>query len=173
MNPRVLSIIAAVFAGSVVAAQQPPAQPPATPPSTADSQVPTTVQQLPAAPEPLHPTLHAALPQNVDDYWFAPAKGERPLRSTALTDAAAAYAAGNYASALTHARAAAGVSGELDVYAQYYVAVSELRLAHAAEAEKAFDTVLAKKPEGTLSADAAIGRAEAMELRGDHAGANQ
>jgi soluble lytic murein transglycosylase len=168
---RVFSIIAAVLAGSAVAAQQPPAQPPAAPPATADAQAPVMVPQLPAGPEPLRPTLHAALPQNIDDYWFAPAKGDRPPRATALTDAAAAYAAGNYASALTHARGAAGVSGELDVYAEYYVGVSELRLAHAAEAEKAFDAVLAGKPEGALSADAAIGRAEAMELQGNHAGA--
>jgi len=171
LGTRGFSIIAAVLVGSVVAAQQPPVQPPATPPASPDAQVPTTVPQLPAEPEPLRPTLHSALPQNVDDYWFAPAKGERAPRATALTDAAAAYAAGNYASALTHARAATGSSGELDVYASYYVGVSELRLAHAAEAEKAFDAVLAKKPEGTLSADAAIGRAEALELRGNHAGA--
>jgi soluble lytic murein transglycosylase len=57
------------------------------------------------------------------------------------------------------------------VYADYYVGVSELRLAHAAEAEKAFEAVIARKPDGALSVDAAIGRAEAMELRGDHAGA--
>jgi len=168
---RVFSIVAAVLAGSVVSAQQPPAPPPAAPPPAAGAQQPGAVPPLPAGPEPLHPTLHAALPQNIDDYWFAPAKGGRPARATALTDAGAAYAAGNYASSLTHARAALGASGELDVYAQYYVGVSELRLAHATEAEKAFDAVLARKPEGVLSADAAIGRAEARELRGDHAGA--
>jgi soluble lytic murein transglycosylase len=171
LGTRVFSIIAAVLAGSVVAAQQPPAQPPTTPPASPDAQAPTTVSPLPAEPEPLRPTLHTALPQNIDDYWFAPAKAERAPRATALTDAAASYAAGSYASALTHARAATGSAGELDAYAAYYVGVSELRLAHAAEAEKAFDAVLAKKPEGTLSADAAIGRAEAMELRGNHAGA--
>jgi soluble lytic murein transglycosylase len=171
LNYRGFSIIAAVFAGSVVAAQQqPPTQPPAAPPPTVETQQPTTIPALPAEPEPLRPTLHAALPQNIEDYWFAPAKGER-ARTTMLTDAAASYTAGSYAAALTHARAAVGVAGELDVYAQYYVGVSELRLAHAAEAEKAFEAVLAKKPEGALSADAAIGRAEAMELRGDHAGA--
>src|SRR5690349_18341036 len=126
LGTRGFSIIAAVLVGSVVAAQQPPVQPPATPPASPDAQVPTTVPQLPAEPEPLRPTLHSALPQNVDDYWFAPAKGERAPRATALTDAAAAYAAGNYASALTHARAATGSSGELDVYASYYVGVSEL-----------------------------------------------
>ena len=159
-----------------MAAQQTQAPPPATPPP--GSQLPAEVQQqtipvpqLPAEPEPLKPTIHSALPQNVDDYWFAPARGERAVRNVALTDAAAAYAAGNYPAALTHARQAAGASGPLDVYAEYYVGLSELRLAHAAEAEKAFESVLARKPDGVLSVDAAIGRAETMELRGNHAGA--
>ena len=171
MVHRSFTIIAAVLAGSVVTAQQPPAQPPASPPPAGEAQSPATVPQLPAEPEPLRPTLHTALPQNIEDYWFAPAKGERATRMTALTDAAAAYAAGSYASALAHARTALGTAGDLDVYAQYYIGVSELRLAQAAEAEKAFETVLARKPGGTLSVDAAIGRAEAMELRGNHAGA--
>src|ERR1051326_4799790 len=172
MVKRTVSLIAAVLLGSVVAAQQQaPAQPPAAAQQAKDPQPPTAVPQLPAEPEPLRPTIHAALPQNVDDYWFAPAKGERVVRNVALTDAAAAYVAGNYASALAHARTAAAAGGELGVYAEYYVAVSELRLAHAAEAQKAFDAVLAKKPDGALSVDAAVGRAEAMELRGDHAGA--
>jgi soluble lytic murein transglycosylase len=168
---RVFSVFAAVLVGSVVAAQQTPAQPPVPTQSVPEAQAPATVPPLSAEPEPLRPTLHAALPQNIEDYWFAPARGERATRATALTDAAAAYAAGNYASSLGHARAAVGATGELDVYAQYYVGVSELRLAHPAEAQKAFEAVLAKKPEGALSLDAAVGRAEAMELRGDHAGA--
>ena len=167
MTHRVCSLAIAFLLGSVVAAQSPP-QPPT---STTPAQPPSPVPALPAEPEPLTPTAHAALPQNVDDYWFAPAKGERATRSVALTDAAAAYTAGNYAAALTHARQAVGASGPLDSYAQYYVGVSELRLAHAAEAQKAFEAVLAVKPEGALSVDAAVGRAEAMDLRGDRAGA--
>lgn len=189
MIRRVSLLFIALLFGAAVAAQQPPPPPqpqqprpppqqppspatPQSPPPTGEAQQqPVPVPQLPTAPEPLTATVHAALPQNVDDYWFAPAKAERTVRNPALTDAAAAYAAGNYTSALTHARRAAGVSGPLDVYAEYYVGVCELRLAHAAEAEKAFERALALKPEGALSVDAAIGRAEAMELRGDHAGA--
>ena len=172
---RVPPLFVALLFGGAVAAQQTQAPPPATPPGSppaADTQQQTApVPQLPVEPEPLKPTIHAALPQNVDDYWFAPARAERAVRNVALTDAAAAYAAGNYPAALTHARQAVGASGPLDVYAEYYVGVSELRLARAAEAEKAFEGVLARKPDGVLSVDAAIGRAEAMELRGDRAGA--
>ena len=64
-------------------------------------------QQAPAPPEPqLQPTIHAALPRNVDDYWFAPGSVVAGARRGALTDAAAAYAAGNYAAALSSARQA-------------------------------------------------------------------
>src|SRR6188474_241035 len=128
-------------------------------------------QQAPAAPEPqLQPTIHAALPTNVDDYWFAPRPAERGRRG-ALSDAAAAYAAGNYTAALSSARQALAAGGPLETYAQYYVGVSNLRLANPAEADKAFDAVLAKKPEGHLSVAALVGKAEAAESRGDHAGA--
>jgi peptidoglycan lytic transglycosylase len=171
--PRACACAIVLSAATLDGSQTPavPQQPPQTqtPPAGDPSQ---TVPQLPAEPEPLRPTIHAALPQNIEDFWFAPSKADRAAaRNLALTDAAASYASGNYASALTHARQTSGAGGPLDAYAQYYVGVSELRMANAAAAEKAFDAVLAGKPEGALSVDAAIGRAEAMELRGDHAAA--
>ena len=42
----------------------------------------------------------------------------------------AAFAAGNYALALSHARQAAASGGPLAAYAQYYVGLSQLRLFH-------------------------------------------
>jgi peptidoglycan lytic transglycosylase len=135
-------------------------------------------QQAPAAPVPqvppaqLQPTIHAALPRNVDDYWFAPRAAERAnRRDTALTDAAAAYAAGNFAGALSSARRALAAGGPLESYAQFYVGMSNLRLSNPAEADKAFDAVLAKQPEGHLSVAALVGKAEAAEGRGEHAAA--
>src|SRR6266511_3307672 len=64
-------------------------------------------QASPDAPPQLQPTIHAAVPENVDDYWFAP----RPAAvaaagNTALAGAAVAYAAGNFPAALTSARLA-------------------------------------------------------------------
>jgi soluble lytic murein transglycosylase len=160
---------AAVLAHAQAPGSAPPQQPIAPKPAAEEQQPAAQVPQLSAEPEPLRPTIHAALPQNIEDYWFAPTKADRAApRTVALTDAAAAYAAGNYASALTHARQAVGASGALDDYAEYYVAVSNLRLAHGPEAEKGFDAVLERKPQGVLAVNAAIGRAEAMELRGDH-----
>ena len=126
----------------------------------------------PSAPPQLQPTIHAALPTNVDDYWFAPRPAERvAARGTPLGDAASKYAAGDYASALSSARRAVAAGGPLETYAQYYVAASHLRLANAVEADRAFDAVLARKPEGYLSVAARLGKAEAAEARGDHAAA--
>ena len=135
-------------------------------------QAPATAPVAPVPPPQLQPTIHAALPKNVDDYWFAPRAAERAgRRDTALTDAAAAYSAGNFAGALTSARRALAAGGPLETYAQYYVGMSNLRLSNAVEADKAFDAVLAQKPEGYLSVAALIGKAEAAEGRGDFAAA--
>jgi len=131
-----------------------------------------TPAQSPPADTPLRPTVHAALPQNIDDYWFAPRAADRGgPRNQKLADAAAEYAAGNYPAALTSARQALAAGGPLEIYAQYYVGASQLRLANADDAVKAFDAVLARKPEGQLSVAALLGKAEAAESRGDHAGA--
>src|SRR5262249_16536857 len=135
-------------------------------------QAPATAPVAPEPPPQLQPTIHAALPKNVDDYWFAPRAAERAgRRDTALTDAAAAYSAGNFAGALTSAHRALAAGGPLETYAQYYVGMSNLRLSNAVEADKAFDAVLAQNPDGYLSVPALIGKAEGAEGGGDFAGA--
>jgi hypothetical protein len=135
-----------------------------------------TAWQMPAQsppPEPLlQPTVHAPLPQNVEDYWFAPRPTDvSAARNPALAEAASAYASGNYSSALSSARQAQAAGGPLEVYAHYYIGVSHLRLSNGSEADRAFDAVLAKKPEGQLLVAAMLGKAEAAESRRDHAGA--
>jgi soluble lytic murein transglycosylase len=139
------------------------------------SQLPESGSQQPAAPaqslpeaEQLKPTIHAALPQNIDDYWFAP---RGAVRSGTLAQAAAAYDSANYAAALTYARQAAAAGGPLEPYARLYIAQALLRQANPAEADKAFAAILDRQPEGYLSMAASIGRAEALAARGDHAGA--
>lgn len=135
-------------------------------------QAPAEPPPQPQPLQPLQPTIHAALPQNVEDYWFAPRPSDlAAARNAPLASAASAYAAGNYAGALTSARQAEAAGGPLDIYAQFYVGLSELRLSNAAEADKALDAVLARRPDGYLSVGAMIGKAEAAELRGDHAAA--
>ena len=126
----------------------------------------------PPADAPLRATVHAALPRNIDDYWFAPRSSDREaVKGSKLADAAAAYASGNYPAALSSARLALAAGGPLEVYAQYYLGAAQLRLANAEDAEKAFDAVLARKPEGQLSIAAVLGKAEAAESRGNHAAA--
>ena len=125
----------------------------------------------PPAEVQLQPTIHAALPQNAEDYWFAPRPADSTARLPTLTDAAAAYASGNYASSLSLARQAAAAGGPLEVYAQYYIGISQLKLWNPSEAAKAFDATLARKPEGYLSVAALLGKGLAAESRGDHAAA--
>jgi soluble lytic murein transglycosylase len=133
---------------------------------------PVAGSQDPAEPPQLQPTLHAAVPETVDDFWFAPRPADvAAARNPALENAAIAYGAGNYPGAIASARQAAAAGGPLELYAHLYIGLSELRLSHAAESDKAFDVVLARKPEGYLPVAAAIGKAEAAELRGDHAAA--
>ena len=135
--------------------------------SSAGGQVP---QQLPEL-EQLKPTVHAALPQNIDDFWFAPRAAERGTRSGILAQAAEAYASGNYAASLAYARQAVAAGGPLLPYAQLYLGQSHVRLSNAADAEKTFDAILDRKPEGYLSVAATVGKAEALELSGRPAAA--
>jgi len=118
------------------------------------------------------PTVHAALPQEVDDYWLVPSARERKAgAATALAAAATAYAAGNYAAALTSAQRAAAGQSALGDYAVYYQGLAQLRLARPQDAEKSFDALIDRKPAGYLTVAAMLGKGEAAESRGDHAAA--
>ncbi len=124
--------------------------------------------QTPVDSLSLQQTIHATVPESLDGYWFAPGpRTAAPDRSGPLADAALAYTAGNFTLALTSARQALSAGGPLASYAQLYVGLSQLRLSNAAEANKAFEAVLDRKPEGNLYVAAMMGRAEAAELRGD------
>ena len=144
----------------------------AQPPALGDGQAAGTPapQQLPEL-EQLKPTVHAALPQNIDDYWFAPRAGDRGARNGILAQTAEAYGSGNYAASLAYARQAVAAGGPLLPYAQLYLGQSQVRLGSAADAEKTFDAILDRKPEGYLSVAATIGKAEALELNGRPAAA--
>ncbi|PYR57516.1 MAG: hypothetical protein DMF85_13405, partial [Acidobacteria bacterium] len=126
-----------------------------------------------AAQQQLSPTAHPALPQNLQDYWLVPGARERAAARpySALTSAATAYAAGNFSAALSDASSAARVAGPLAQYALYYQGLSQLRLSRAAEAEETFGALLESKPEGHLANAALLAKAEAADVRGDHASA--
>ena len=107
--------------------------------------------QMPAPqppPEtPLQPTVHAQLPQNVEDYWLAPRPSDvSAARNPALAEAAWAYASGNYSSALSSARgqAAGGRSR--------FTRTTTLRVAPALSnrrGQTARSTRFEKKPDGS------------------------
>jgi soluble lytic murein transglycosylase len=126
----------------------------------------------PSSDQALQSTQHPALPQTLEEYWLVPPERERTVgRDTvSLSMAAKAYAAGNYAGALT-ALQQAPASGALRAYVAYYQGFANLRLARGVEAEKAFDEVIELKPDGYLSVGAQLGKAEAEEIRGNHAAA--
>ena len=148
--------------------QLPPAK--ATPADPAPGQA-SPLPQLPQS-EPLRPTVHAALPENLEDYWFAPRPAERVAAKTStLAEAAAAYAAANYAATASYARQAVAAGGPLVDYARFYLGSALLHESNAAEAGRLFRAILDDKPAGYLSVAATLGQAEAMELGGDHAGA--
>jgi len=127
-----------------------------------------------AIDQQLQPTAHAALPEDVEDYWLVPSVRERKAgASSALASAANAYAAGNYAAALTSAQQAAAANSDSATtpYALYYQGLAQLRLARPDDAAKTFDTLLDRQPDGYLSVAATLGKGEAEESRGNHAAA--
>jgi len=131
--------------------------------------------QLPltaSSSQEIRATQHVAVPQALDEYWLVPPQRERTAgRDTApLSLAATAYAAGNYAAALNAVKQAPD-AGVLAPYVLFYEGLAQLRLSHGPEAEKAFDDLIALKPEGYLAIGALLGKGEAAEVRGDHAAA--
>ena len=132
------------------------------------SQAPSSTAQVPDTAQ-LRPTVHNALPEAVDDYWFVPPRAARGnARDANLASAATEYAAGNFAAALTAAEQAAAQGGPLAEYALLYKGLSQLRLSQPDKADGVFDAVLATRPEGHIHIAAMIGKAEAAELRGNH-----
>ena len=143
-------------------------------PSATQTPSPQTAPQQNAKPAPpdqplLVPTAHAAVPQDVDDFWLVPSRNERTGRQGgSLADAASAYAAGNYSAALTAAGRAFAEGGPLGDYAAYYQGLAELRLSHAAEATRILSALADRKPDGNLSVASLLALGEAAELRGDN-----
>ncbi len=136
---------------------------------TPDPQTPQPAAQSARPEQPLLvPTVHAAVPQNVDDFWLVPPASERAAHpEAALAAAASAYGAGNYADALRAAERAYAGGGPLGDYAAYYQGLAELRLSHPAEATRVLSALVDRKPSGNLSVASLLALGEAAELRGD------
>ena len=147
--------------------QAPADQAPVAPPPQSEE----APRQEPIAPQALQATQHPVLPQSLDDFWLVPSAKERAAaKDSALEAAAQAYTSGDYSSALAASRRSTG-TGPLSQYALFYQGLSNLRLSRAADADKAFDDLIALNPDGYLSVGALLGKAEGKELAGDHGAA--
>ena len=119
-------------------------------------------------------TLHPPLSTDAGSLWLVPAEKERVRHAAAnayLADAAAKYAAGDFAEALTLARRASAATAGIDDYPALYVGLAQLRLGRAAEARRTLDELRQAKPQGYAGVAAALGAAEAAEAVGDYAAA--
>ena len=159
-----------IVAGAIVLCPWPlSGQSPGTGPQAAPSaQTPDPPRQEPIAPQALQATQHPAVPRDLDDYWLVPSAKERAAgKDSPLGAAAKAYSASDYGLTLSALRRASA-AGPLQQYALFYEGVANLRLSRGAEAQQAFDNVIALAPEGYLSVGAVLGKADANELIGNH-----
>jgi soluble lytic murein transglycosylase len=130
--------------------------------------------QQTAAPA-LKPTSHPRVPADASELWLAPdAAAVRAARTAPLPDFNAAVkleVENNFAKALPILTSAAVQQSALGDYAIYYQGLGELRLGHAADARRTFQTLAAKPPAGYLVEAAAMREAECDEALGDQAAA--
>jgi soluble lytic murein transglycosylase len=126
-------------------------------------------------PGHLAATIHPPLPAVASDMWLVPSESPASTRAVKLyeplTDAVADIASGNYESALSLTSRASLASSGLADYAAYYKGIAQLRLNRAADARATFDALGDRKPQGYLGSAASQGKAEALGLLGDSAGA--
>ena len=129
--------------------------------------------QQPAAEIVLQPTNHPRLPADVSRLWMAP--DSRPSARTPpiqqFADAVKLEVDTNFARALPILSQASVQQGTLGGYAIYYQGLAELRLGHAADARRTFQSLQAAQPVGYLIEAAALREAEADEALGDQSAA--
>ena len=122
------------------------------------------------AQAPLGPTVHPEVPGSEGELWLVPSAAVRRSRSKShagLATGARLYVSGDYKAALkaldgTHSTGAAGE------YAQYYRALTRLRLEDWSPARTGLESLLARKPEGALAVNTALALGEVAEAQGDH-----
>ena len=115
-----------------------------------------------------------AVSSDGDALWFVPSEKERGRLSAAhddLADAAAKYAAGEFATSLKLAQRSLAGSGVLREYASLYLGLSQLRFGQVDDARRTLEALRVSKPQGYVAIAAALGSGEAAEAAGDHAAA--
>ncbi len=126
-------------------------------------------------PPALVPTLHPALPANPSELWLVPSDKDRAARTLAtyepLVEGVARFQSGDYGAAIPLLSRPGLAGSALADYAAYYVALAQLRQGRAADARRAFETLIDRKPAGHVAVAAALGAGESAETAGDPAAA--
>ena len=118
----------------------------------------------------LAPTPHAALPEEVSQYWFVPGRpGVQPARPEAqgLARGVVAIASGDFAAALALVSNPELAKSVLSGYAKYYQGLALLGLSRLEEADAVFAGLAQDRPQGYLSEVARVKLAEVALGRGD------
>ncbi|MDH4063389.1 MAG: transglycosylase SLT domain-containing protein [Acidobacteriota bacterium] len=120
----------------------------------------------------LAPTSHPAVPSALDDFWYARAQRApvSPMLADFIKGVRLLDEEDNANAALPFLSQVAASSALAD-YARYYTGRALLKLERPVEAEAAFAAVAARRIDGHLPEDAALGQAEAREARQDFSGA--
>jgi soluble lytic murein transglycosylase len=112
-------------------------------------------------------TAHPVLPRDPAYLWLAPPQATATSRAQAsLATGVRLHAEARYAEALPLVRAPLAKTLLAD-YAQYYTALTELRLMRLDEASATFQALASKRPQGYLGDAVRLRQAEVAELRGD------
>ncbi len=118
------------------------------------------------------PTAHPAVPVDLDHFWYAPSNSRTPTSAVStLVKGVRLLEEGKAAEALPLLSQKALASTPLADYARFYSARALALLERHAEAEAAFADLAARKIEGHLPEDAALGHAASREARQDFEGA--
>lgn len=129
-----------------------------------------------AGPPQLGPTPHPPLPTALSAFWIASTSGASastatPLLRDFVRGVRLLEESDNAAGALPLLDAGALATTPVADYARYYTGLALRRLERIDEAEATFAAIVAARPDGHLTEDAALRQAEAREARGDVQGA--
>ena len=133
----------------------------------------SAVQDSATVQPELRPTVHTALPAQLDRYWLVPPDGWRPGSASIVSASSQLAQAGDLigldqaAKALTIIRLTALKPTPLFHYALYTKGLAELALERFEQARQTFGGLRALAPAGYLSEGAALKEAEAAEARKD------
>jgi len=120
----------------------------------------------------LAPTNHPRVPSDLSQLWMVPDQHVSPTAAqNAFASAVKLHVDANYPRALSLLAQPSQHTGVLGRYAEYYQALTELRLGNADRARTMLQTLQSEKPAGYLLEASALREAECDEALGDQSAA--